>query len=200
MKPPISSGSPSSSTSWALAENASARKPIFSDSPRATTPRITGRRRIRWRFAHETSGSEVTSISPSGLRTATAQVETPRIITPSSTAWPPTGASREATGMPSGMRSREFRAWPERRRRPCSCQESASSCVRGSAALEALDPAAGVDELLLAGVERMARQSRCRRASRPSSSGCRSRSRTSNARGRGRIRGGSRSSSSFDSS
>ena len=39
-----------------------------------------------------------------GLRTATAQVETPRIITPSSTAWPPTGASREATGMPSGIR------------------------------------------------------------------------------------------------
>src|SRR5689334_25418721 len=36
------------------------------------------------------------SISPSGLRTATAQVETPRIITPSSTAWPPTGASRTA--------------------------------------------------------------------------------------------------------
>ena len=54
---------------------------------------------------HETSGSEVTSISPSGLRTATAQVETPRIITPSSTAWPPTGASREATGMPSGIRA-----------------------------------------------------------------------------------------------
>ena len=52
----------------------------------------------RWRFAQETSGSEVTSISPSGLRTATAQVETPRIITPSSTAWPPTGASRLATG------------------------------------------------------------------------------------------------------
>ena len=41
---------------------------------------------MRWRFAQETSGSEVTSISPSGVRTATAQTETPRIITPSSTA------------------------------------------------------------------------------------------------------------------
>ena len=39
------------------------------------------------------------------MRTATAQVETPRIITPSSTAWPPTGASRLATSAPSGMRS-----------------------------------------------------------------------------------------------
>ncbi len=68
---------------------------------------------MRWRLAHETRGSDVTSISPSapggassgsGLRTATAHVETPRIITPSSTAWPPSGASRPATGMPSGMR------------------------------------------------------------------------------------------------
>ena len=79
--------------------------PIFSDSTSATTPRITGQRSARWRFAHETSGSEVTSISPSGLRTATAQVETPRIITPSSTAWPPTGASLVPTGRPSGIRT-----------------------------------------------------------------------------------------------
>ena len=44
-QPPISSCSPSSSSSiWALAEIASARKPIFIDSPRATTPRMTGRR------------------------------------------------------------------------------------------------------------------------------------------------------------
>ena len=61
---------------------------------------------MRWRFAQETRGSDVSSISPSGFRTATAQVETPRIITPSSTACPPIGASREATGMPSGIRVR----------------------------------------------------------------------------------------------
>ena len=81
----------------------SALKPMFSDSASATTPRITGQRSTRWRFAHETSGNDWTSISPaaaspisssrppaicsgSGLRTATAQVETPRIITPSRTA------------------------------------------------------------------------------------------------------------------
>ena len=98
VKPPISSASsPSSSSSWALAEIARALKPIFSDSPRATTPRITGSLRMRWRLAQETIGSEVVSISPSpigspsgptgeGLRTAIDQVETPRIITPSSTA------------------------------------------------------------------------------------------------------------------
>ena len=34
------------------------------------------------------------------LRTATAQVETPRIMTPSRTAWPPTGASRCAQSWP----------------------------------------------------------------------------------------------------
>ncbi len=105
-QPPISSCSPSSSSSiCALAEIASARKPIFIDSPRATTPRSTGSRQSRWRFAQGTSDSELISISPSGVRTATAQIETPRIITPSSTAWPPTGASRLATRAPSGMRS-----------------------------------------------------------------------------------------------
>ena len=105
-QPPISSFSPSSSSSsWALAEIASALKPIFIDSARATTPRITGRRQTRWRWAQGTSFSDSTSIWPSGVRTATAQTETPRIITPSSTACPPTGASRLATRAPSGMRS-----------------------------------------------------------------------------------------------
>ena len=57
VKPPISCGS-SSSASCALAEIARARKPIFSDSARATTPRITGSRRIRLRLAQETIGSD----------------------------------------------------------------------------------------------------------------------------------------------
>ena len=95
--------SSSSSGSWALAEMLSALKPMLSDSASATTPRITGQRSARWRFAHETSGNDCVSISPwaasptsssrpsaicsgSGLRTATAHVETPRIITPSRTA------------------------------------------------------------------------------------------------------------------
>ena len=93
-----------------------------------------------------------------GLRTATAQVETPRIITPSSTAWPPTGASRWATGSPSGigvtgaLPSTAARA---RARRRAAGQPSGLDALGGPAA-EALDAAAGVDELLLAGVERMA--------------------------------------------
>src|SRR3954454_22351975 len=106
----------SSSGSWALAGMPSALKPITIDSTSATTPRTIGRRSARWRFITDVSGDETTSISPraassgsspspsscsgSGLRTATAQVETPRIITPSSTAWPPTGASRWAQRRP----------------------------------------------------------------------------------------------------
>ena len=43
------------------------------------------------------------SCSAVGLRTATAQFETPRIITPSSTACPPSGASRWAvSGLSAG--------------------------------------------------------------------------------------------------
>ena len=103
-----------------MAEIPSALKPILSDSASATTPRITGQRYTRCFFVHETSGNDETSMSPSaassgasprslicsgaGRRTATAQVETPRIITPSSTAWPPTGASRCAINAPSGIR------------------------------------------------------------------------------------------------
>ena len=92
----------SSSGSWALAEMPSALKPMTSDSTSATTPRMIGRRSSRCFLSTEVSGNEVTSISPwaprsgstpssetssgSGLRTATAHVDTPRIITPSSTA------------------------------------------------------------------------------------------------------------------
>jgi hypothetical protein len=82
---------PSSSSSRAatFAEIASARKPIASDSPRAITPRMTGSRHTRWRFIGEVTSRTTSSIPPSGVRTATAQHEGPRIITPSRTAWPP---------------------------------------------------------------------------------------------------------------
>src|SRR2546421_10727298 len=75
----------------------------------------------------------------------------PRIITPSSTAWPPTGASRVATSSDSAPPaptafSGELRAGG----RACAAP------TLGDSPLEALDPAAGVDQLLLAGVERMA--------------------------------------------
>src|SRR3954451_24498072 len=169
VKPPIwgGSSSPSSGSIWALAEMASARKPIFSDSARATTPRITGHRRTRWRLAHDTSGSELTSMSPSGFRTATAQVETPRIITPSRTACPPTGASRLATGLPSGIRAGASCGPPFSSGAPSPLTSSSGTpspamggvplaTAAGGAALEPLDPAAGIHQLLLAGVERMA--------------------------------------------
>ena len=82
---------PSSSSSRAatFAEIASARKPIASDSPSAMTPRITGRRQIRCRCIGEVTSLTTSSMPPSGVRIATAQHDGPRIITPSSTAWPP---------------------------------------------------------------------------------------------------------------
>ena len=111
----------SSSGDCAFAEMFSALKPICSDSPSATTPRTIGQRSQRWRFSTETSGKLWTTMSPraaspismrrpsaiwsaAGARTATAHVETPRIMTPSRTAWPPTGASRTAVRDPSVSR------------------------------------------------------------------------------------------------
>jgi hypothetical protein len=62
-------------------------KPSDIDSPRPITPRRIG---TLAHFSAQVGASWVTtSISPSGVRTATAQVREPRIITPSMTAWPP---------------------------------------------------------------------------------------------------------------
>src|SRR6059058_4944609 len=109
---------------------ASARNPIASDSPSATSPRTTGRRSSRWRAIGEAIGRQTWAIAPSGLRTATAQFEGPRIMTPSRTAWPPTGCDmRLAAARAAGLLE---------------------------AALEALDTAARVHQLLLARVERVA--------------------------------------------
>src|SRR5262249_22037227 len=112
---------------------ASARKPIASDSPSATTPRTIGTRAIACRFIGDSMSRETCAISPSGLRTATDQFDGPRIMTPSSTACPPIGFAMAASSL-----------GPLRGLRPLE------------AALEALHPAAGVDELLLARVERVA--------------------------------------------
>src|SRR4051794_28279901 len=154
MPPEISS---SSSSSCALAERPSALKPIPSDSTSATTPRMIGRRSALCFLSTEVSGNSSTAISPrvlsgapsgAGLRTATAQWPTPRIITPSRTAWPPTGASRWATSWsPSGA----TRAAAVLIERPRSALGGA-----GGAAAEAVDAAAGVHELLPARVERVA--------------------------------------------
>ena len=81
-QPPIGSGSsPSSGSSWAFAEIASALKPIRSDSARATTPRITGQRGTRAASPGDERLRDHLDLLVR-LRTATAQVETPRIIRP----------------------------------------------------------------------------------------------------------------------
>ena len=101
--PPISAFSPDSSAGiWAFAEIPSARKPILSDSTRAATPRITGTRRIRWRLVQETSGSEITSISP---------------FAPSFESEPPAASCRPRACAPPPPRWR-CRASPRPRARP----------------------------------------------------------------------------------
>jgi hypothetical protein len=65
---------------------ASARKPMASDSPSATTPRITGSRSQRRREAGLVTGFETQETPPSGRRTATDHDDGVRIITPSRTA------------------------------------------------------------------------------------------------------------------
>src|SRR5436189_1029836 len=109
---------------------ASARKPIASDSPSAITPRITGKRQIRRLAIGEAISFTTWAIAPSGLRTATAQLDGERIITPSRTAWPPIAVAMGVLAALAGLGALEL-------------------------ALEALDAAAGVHELLLARVEGM---------------------------------------------
>ena len=83
--------SPFSSVSWVatFAEIASARNPIASDSPSAMTPRTIGRRHSLRFDIGEVISWTTSVMSPSGVRTATAQLDALRIITPSRTAWPP---------------------------------------------------------------------------------------------------------------
>src|ERR671936_727610 len=82
---------------------------------------------MRRRAMGDEMGLLTWAISPSGLRTATAQLEGLRIITPSRTACPPMALNSALAG--AGALE---------------------------AALEALDATAGIDQLLLAGVEGMA--------------------------------------------
>src|SRR3954465_11424594 len=114
---------------------ASARKPIASDSPSAITPRTPGSRRNLCRIIADSTGRETCAMSPRGVRTATAQLPGPRIITPSRTACPPMLLMR----------------WLAGRRGRARGPPAAPQLL-----LEALHPAAGVHELLLARVERMA--------------------------------------------
>src|SRR5437763_5914503 len=107
---------------------------MASDSPRAITPRTIGSRKKTWRAIAESIERETGAISPDGVRTATAQLPGPRIITPSRTACPPTV---DAIALPGAGRA---------------------LCALGALEplLEAFETAARVDELLLARVERVA--------------------------------------------
>ena len=78
----------SSSTDW-FAAIISARTPIARDWPSTITPRKPGLRRMGCRSATDSMWWDSTWTSPAGRRTATAQWRAPRIITPSTTAWPP---------------------------------------------------------------------------------------------------------------
>src|SRR3954470_6498661 len=100
------------------------------------TPRTIGRRKAQWRAMLDSIVRLTCAISPFGVRTATAQLTGPRIITPSRTACPPTVA------IASGRLA--ARAAPLR------------ALGRLEAPLEALNPAARVHELLLTRVERVA--------------------------------------------
>src|ERR1019366_9208989 len=81
------------SSSAALAENLSARNPSVIAFPSVITPRTTGQPiHLCWSEGRS-SGSLWVTISPEGLRTAMPQACGDRIITPSSTAWPPTSVS-----------------------------------------------------------------------------------------------------------
>ena len=159
----------------------SALKPITSDSPSATTPRTIGhaepavalrartragasRRRSR-RAADPPCRSRcavcVELRRPRACGTATAHVPAPRIITPSRTAWPPTGASRVATHSPGSALTDATAPLSDPGRRSASGHGmgrsgSGSGRALGGTAAEAVDAAARVDELLLARVERVA--------------------------------------------
>src|SRR5437899_12486598 len=98
------------------------------------TPRTIGSRNTRWRAICELIDRETWAISPLGVRTATAQFPGPRIITPSRTACPPTVEAMESLAAAAALR--------------------ALSALQ--ALLETLDTPAGVHELLLARVERVA--------------------------------------------
>ena len=65
--------SESSSDAAHCADRPSARKPIASESPSATMPRMNGSRSSRWRVATEVAACETWEMRPSGRRTDTAQ-------------------------------------------------------------------------------------------------------------------------------
>ena len=131
-------------------------------------PRTIGRRKNQCRAITERIGRLTSAISPSGLRTASAQVDGPRIITPSRTAWPPMGALDTSRSCPCGRRRPSpAGAGTARRGLPCR-RASASPCRTGGT------------------------RSRSRRGARTSSNASGTRCRRSSERSLGRTQDGSR--------
>src|SRR4051794_15607132 len=127
----------SSGTCW-FADQDRAFIPRERDSARLTTPRTSGT--LDQRSAQRGASWSSTSMAPSGVRTATAQAVSPRIITPSTTACPPM-----------------YRGWSAMRRSRVSRSALLLGLLAlGVAALEALDATTRVHQLLLAGVEGVA--------------------------------------------
>ena len=113
-------------------ERAEADRERLAERHHAADDRAAGRR--RWRAIAESIDFETCAMSPLGVRTATAQLPGPRIITPSRTACPPTVDAIAALAGRAALGAL------------CALE----------ALLEALHAAARVHELLLARVERMA--------------------------------------------
>src|SRR5918992_1505977 len=139
----------SSSREW-LAEIIKALIPIASDSPRTRQPRSKGRLSQGYRSAARGSGNRSTAIDSSGRRHATDQDAGPRIMTPSRTACPPIEGRLGSASALTPVGSGRLGCGGLRLRR------GGRRTVTRVLALEAFDPAPGVDQLLLARVEGMA--------------------------------------------
>src|SRR6202140_621090 len=92
--------------------------------------------------------SRKTWISPSGLRTATAEVVRPRIMTPSRTAWPP---KKNVSWLTAPLI-----LVPAQRRWPQRAQRGSGLSLPLLALLEPVDAALRIDHSLLAAEEGMA--------------------------------------------
>src|SRR5438445_2914206 len=134
--------------------------PSESVSNSETAPRTTGRPSGLTRRVIETNGFSSVAIVPSGRRTATATREGERIMTPSITAWPPTGRKGMdvlGTGTAPG-RARCAAAGAVRRQLGLGGRRLRRSLVllAAVAPAEALHAPGLVHQLLLAGIERVA--------------------------------------------
>src|SRR2546427_4732714 len=107
--------------------------PMASDSASTWTPRTSGQRTQGCASGSQGRAWVSEAISPSGLRTASAQDRGPRIMTPSTSAWPPIDGRTPAV--------------------TCGSDAGGPASVL---LLEALDAPPRVDELLLARVEGVA--------------------------------------------